>query len=138
MPAVGFLGCCMRAKLPTQYNSTYVVVDPYASCSCERESGRHKSHPEYVYRDHDRIVQVGVVENERVQKDDEAAELATERGGVGKHEAVVNLTDGHRDLLMLLSDHLYVGVSDLTMLTLQTSIQLLVDTLEPIAEELRQ
>jgi len=61
------------------------VVDLYASCSRKHESKRHQKHPPYVRRDDDRIIHVGVIEDEHEEKDNETAELTAERGGVVEH-----------------------------------------------------
>ena len=67
------------------YRSTYVVVDLYASSSRKHESQRQQKHPPYVPRDDDRIIHVGVIEDEHEEKDNETAELTAERGGVVEH-----------------------------------------------------
>ena len=51
-----------------------------------------------------------MIEDGSVEQNDEAGQLTTERRGVGKHQTIIYVTDGHRYLLMFLSERLNIQV----------------------------
>ena len=79
------------------------MVNHDTAGSSQHQSNRRHEQPEDVRGGEDGIDDARVVEDERVEQDDDTEHLAAERRGVGEHETVVDVVDVHRDLLVLLS-----------------------------------
>jgi len=76
-----------------------------------------------------------MIENVHVKQNDDARQLTAKRRGVREHQTVVNPTDVHRYLLMLLSELLNVQLRHTTLWIIQTALQLLGDLLELMTED---
>ena len=114
------------------------MVDHNASGSRKRESAEYEDHPDAQCRDNDSGTHAGMVEDQRIEAGDDDGQLTAECRRVRQHKAVVDVTHGHGDLLMLPSDRVDFIVAQSTFFSVQTALQFGVDTPKPKADEHRQ